>query len=146
MSWDQLKIDSNSKFLKIDGGSYADVHILDDHPKKELVHGGGKDRVSCLPGCNLCGDPELPQNMRQQERWKTNVYDRKDGKVKIWEFGSGVAGQIKAIAVMLAEDGQTVHSIDFRIAATGSNKDKRYQVMQKVNAGPLPSELKLWPL
>ena len=147
MSWDNIQIENTGKFLKIEGGSFVDIHILDEHPKKELVHGGGKDRVDCMgEGCNLCDDPDTSDEMRRQERFKTNVLDRKDGKVKIWEFGGGVAGQVRGIAQMLAESEETVHSVDFRITATGSQKSKRYTVIQKKMISPVPEGLKLHKL
>lgn len=148
MSWADIKVEGSNKFLKIEGGTYADIHILNEHPKKELVHGGGKDRMACPgEGCNLCDDPDLSEDMRKQERWKTNVWDVKEKKVKIWEFGSGIANQIRGIALMLGESGQTVQDVDFRISATGANKSKRYTIMQKIKANEfLPEDLKLWPL
>ena len=69
----------------------------------------------------LCDDPGTSDEMRRQERFKTNVLDRKDGKVKIWEFGGrGCRSKLRGIAQMLAESEETVHSVDFRITATGS--------------------------
>lgn len=147
MSWSDIKIENTGKFLKIEGGQYADIHILDEHPTKILVHGGGKDRVDCVgEGCNLCDDPSTSDDMRRQEKWKTNVLDRKDNKVKIWEFGSGVAGQIRSIAQMLAESGETVQSVDFRISATGAQKSKRYTVIQKKMMQMVPPNLVLHKL
>lgn len=147
MSWDQIKIEGAGKFLKIDGGSFADIHILDEHPKKILVHGGGKEKMVCAgEGCHLCDSDDLPEDMRKQERWLTNVWVRVEKKVKIWEFGSGVANQIRGIAIMLKESGETVQHVDFRISATGSSKNKRYQVIQKLMTDPIPDGLKLYAL
>lgn len=145
MSWSDLKVESSGKFLKIEGGSFTDIHILDEHPKKELIHGFGADKVSCGEGCHLCDDPSLPEEMKQKERWKTNVLDRRDGKVKIFEFGPSVAMQIRDISKMLAEVDQTVHNVDFRISAS-SGKPKRYNVIQKPMNMAVPPNLKLWPL
>jgi len=146
MGWSDIKIENSGKFLKIEGGSYADIHILDEHPKKELIHGFGETKVNCSgEGCHLCDDPETPEEMQLKERWKTNVLDRKDGRVKIFEFGPMIAGQIREISNMLKESQETVHDFDFRISAS-TGKQKKYTVMQKKMISGIPEGLKLHKL
>lgn len=146
MSWSDIKIENSGKYLKIEGGSYADIHILDEHPTKELIHGFGKDKITCPgEGCHICDNPETPLDMQKKERWKTNVLDRKDGKVKILEFGPQIAGQIREISKMLSESLETVHHVDFRISAT-AGENKKYTVMQKKMMLPVPQNLTLHKL
>lgn len=140
--YNDMNIEGGGKFLKIEGGSYVDIHILDRNPKSIKIHGGGKDRVTCVGVA--CASCEAGETAKQ--RWLTNVFDRKEKKVKIFEFGTSIARQIKSIAEMLAETQETVHDIDFRIKAEGSGLNKTYTVIQKAAADGIPDGLKLYTL
>lgn len=141
MSFTDMKIEGG-KFLKIESGETVDIHVLSDAPVKQVIHGFGQDKLSCSgSNCHLCADGETPK-----QRWLVNVFDRRDKKVKIFEFGTAIARQIKAIAEMLEEGKQTVHDVDLRIKAEGSGMNKEYTVMQKPVGGPIPPDLKLHKL
>src|SRR3990167_2909585 len=143
MGYDNMKVEGMGKFLKVESGSFVDVNIITKNPYEFYQHGGGKDKVICTcEDCSLCADPSIPEEMTKQKRWKINVFDRKDSRVKIFEFGGGVARQIRDFASLLKESDQTIHGIDLRIKAEGANKAKRYSVMQKGPAMPLPEGLK----
>jgi hypothetical protein len=141
MSFTDMKIEGG-KFLKIEGGQTVDIHVLSKEPVKQVNHGFGQEKVSCSgANCQLCEEGETAK-----QRWLINVYDRREKKVKIYEFGPSIARQIKAIAEMLSESSQTIHSVDLRIKAEGEGINKEYTVMQKPSAGEVPSDLKLHKL
>lgn len=140
MSYADLKVDSG-KFLKIETGRPADIHILTK--SEEVVvrynHGFGKEQLSCTGhDCNMCAEGE-----KRSQRFLINVYDRSDGKVKIFEFGPMIAGQIRDIAEMLKESGHTVHDIDLRIKKTVEGEKTSYMTMQKPMSSPIPEGLPL---
>jgi hypothetical protein len=139
MSYTNIEIEGG-KFLKIESGKPVDIHILSESPVKRVIHGFGADKINCSgnENCPACNEGEIPK-----QRWLTNVYDRTDKKVKIFEFGTSIARQIKAIAEMLEESQQTIHDVDLRIKAEGSGMAKEYTVMQKPMVGKLPDDLKL---
>lgn len=138
---DGLKIDGG-KFLKIEGGETVDIHILSTEPVKQVIHGFGQEKLTCSgPGCHMCAEGENPK-----QRWLVNVLDRRDSKVKIFEFGTTIARQIKAIAELLDESKQTINNIDLRIKAEGSGINKEYTVLQKPMSGSIPSDVKLHKL
>lgn len=141
MGFTDMKIEGG-KFLKIEGGETADIHILSQEPTKQIIHGFGQEKLNCAGvNCHMCEEGETPK-----QRWLINIYDRRDKKVKIFEFGASIARQIKAIAEMLAESQQTVHHVDLRIKAEGSGINKEYTVMQKPISGDIPADLKLHKL
>jgi hypothetical protein len=138
MSYAEMQI-NGGKFLKIESGETVDIHVLSKAPVKQVIHGFGSEKLSCVgSNCHLCEDGETPK-----QRWLINVFDRKDKKVKIFEFGATIARQIKNIAEMLSESKQTIHDVDLRIKADGAGLNKEYTVMQKSLGGNIPSDLKL---
>jgi hypothetical protein len=146
MGWDdQTKTLSSSDFLKFKDGQTEDLHILNDEPRKEIFHGFAKTKSVCSgEGCELCANAKKPED-KAKERWVTNVLLRSDGTVKKWEFGWSVMRQIKDIAEMLNEGGQSITDVDLRVKATGEKMEREYTVMQKVG-GPVPVGLKLHTL
>ncbi len=140
MSYADLKVDTG-KYLKIEAGRAVDIHIL---TKSEDVvvrynHGFGKEQLSCIgEDCNMCSEGE-----KRSQRFVVNVLDRADKKVKLFEFGPMIAGQIRDIAEMLKEAGQTVHNIDFRIKKTVEGEKTSYMTMQKPLGGQIPADVKL---
>jgi hypothetical protein len=139
MSWESMEINSNSKYVKIKGGETADIHILDEHPTKKIIHWINGEKSECAgKQCLNCSD-----GVEAQERWVTNVLDRRDSKVKLYEFGPGVARSIRDIAQMLDEEGQTIHSVDLRIKVDGSGKNTKYSVLSKAMSGSIPNNLEL---
>lgn len=142
MGFDDMEINAGGKFLRIKGGESVDIHILDEHPLKKIFHWVNDVKSECTGNsCLNCAD-----GVDQQERWFTNVWDRKEKKVKIYEFGAMVAVGIRNIAKVLAEDGHDIHSVDLRIVATGSGKGTKYSVIQKVATGSIPDTIQLHKL
>lgn len=140
MSYAELKVDSG-KYLKIEPGRPVDVHVL---TKSEDVvvkynHGYGKEQMPCTGvGCDSCAE-----GIKRQQRFIINIYDRSDQKVKIFEFGPMIAGQIRDIAEMLKESNQTVHDIDLRIKKTVEGEKTSYMTMQKQMLSEVPDGLNL---
>ncbi len=141
MSFADMKIEGG-KFLKIESGETVDIHILSKEPVKQVIHGFGQEKLACSGSdCHMCAEGETAK-----QRWLVNVFDRKDKKVKIFEFGPTIARQIKNIAEMLEESEQTIHDVDLRIKAEGSGLNKEYTVMQKPISGEIPADIKLHKL
>lgn len=142
MSYSDIEIKSNSKFLKIESGTPHDIRILEDSPKQETIHGFGKDKVSCLgDDCLKCQSGD-----QAKQRFSTNVYDRGLAKVMIWEFGSGIAKQLKAISTTLDEEEKNITDVDLKVEATGANMSKKYSITPRMTAKPIPVDLKLHDL
>lgn len=142
MSFSEMEIGSGL-YLKIGSGEIEQVRILSKSPVKKLVHSvEGKRPISCAgSACVLC-----QEGSQVRTRWKVNVFNRKTGKVQIFEFGPKIAKQIKAIAKMLEDEGNTVNQIDLRISATGEGLKKDYTVLTKDGAGDVPDGLRLHDL
>lgn len=132
-----LDIEGGSDYIKLTAGSVVTFHILSETPDKKIIHWSDKKKVSCLgKECDLCANGDRPK-----QRWTADVWDRKDQKVKKLEFGSMIAGQLKAIAEMLAESQQTIHSVDIRIKTTGSGLETDYSVLNVPQTGSIPAEV-----
>lgn len=130
-------------YLKIDAGEIAQIRILSKSPVKKVVHSEeGKMPIKCIgPMCALCKD-----GVPVRTRWKANVYNRKTNKVQIFEFGPKIAKQIKNIAKMLEDEGNTVNQIDLRISAIGEGIKKDYTVLTKEGVEDVPDGLQLHDL
>ena len=125
MGFTDLEIEGNSEYLKLVAGTVAHFHILSRIPKKEKVHWKDDKKASCLGSdCELCA-----KGNKVKQRWQCDVFDRKDGQVKKFEFGSSIAGQLKALAEMLAESGSDIHQVDLKIKTTGSGLETEHTVM-----------------
>lgn len=142
MGFSDLKID-DGKFMKVDAGDTQTIRILSKEPFKKLVHRGQTKTVPCTgdTACLPCkeGNPS-------KVRWACNVYNRKLAKVQIFEFGSMVGKQLKNIAKMLEDEGNTIHQVDLRISADGEGLKKTYTVLPKDNTEDVPEGLALYEL
>lgn len=136
MSFAKMEIDSgDEKFLKIKAGDVVQFHILSQDPIKTVSHWINKKKFDCEGKiCEYCAQGDKPK-----KGWKIKVWDRKSLTVKDYEFGPQVAGQIKNIAEMLAENQQTVDDVDFRIKREGADLETEYFVTQAPNREPVPS-------
>jgi len=143
MSYSDLKINSNSKFLKIEAGSPHDIRILNAIPEIAYKHARpGAAPITCNgASCMMCAGGDSPI-----QKFLTNVYDHNTEKILIWEFGGGVAKQLKAIDATLKEDKSEITQIDLRVDCSGSGKDKRYNVTPRINSKPVPLGLKMHKL
>ncbi len=137
-----LEIEASSDYLRTKSGETVTFHILSEQPKKENAHwvgpdGGKKEKKACIgKNCEFCMDGNIAK-----QRWTCDVLDRKDGKAKKFEFGAMIAGQIKNIAELLAENQQTVHDVDIRIKTTGSGLETEYSVLYVPKTGSVPQEM-----
>jgi len=105
-----------------------------------MLHGFGKDALLCEGnGCQACKDGH-----EVKQRFSTEVYDFLLKKIMTWEFGSMVAKQLKAIDATLAEEQKKITDVDLRVEATGSMKDKKYQVTPRMTSKPLPDGVGLF--
>lgn len=132
-----MEIEGSSDYVKLTAGSVVTFHILSQKPSKSVVHWVEKKKASCMgKDCENCADGDKPK-----QRWTADVWDRKDQKVKKLEFGSMIAGQLKAIAEMMTENQLTIHDTDIRIKTTGSGLETEYSVLHVPMSGTIPDEV-----
>ncbi len=136
-----IEIKSNSKFLKIESGTPHDIRLLDDAPTVKLLHGFGKEATECIgEGCELCIDPAEGEEAKQ--RFSSEVYDHLLKRKLTWDYGPGIAKQLKAIDVTLAEEGKKITDVDIKVAATGSMMAKKYTCTPRMTSKPIPDDVK----
>lgn len=132
-----IDVESSGDYIKLTAGNPVTFHILSESPKKEKIHWINKKKSTCFgEDCQACA-----QGDRAKSRWTADVWDRKEGAVKKFEFGSMIASQLKSIAEMLAESQQTIHGVDIRIKTTGSSLETEYSVLHVPMVGIIPSEV-----
>jgi hypothetical protein len=135
MSYGDVNIKSNSRFLKIESGVPHDIRLLSESPEERVVHGFGKEEVECLgDGCLPCKDPEN----QAKQRFTAEIYDHTIKRQLTWEFGAAIAKQLKAIDTTMAEEGRKITSIDLKVEAQGEKMSKKYMVTPRMSAKPLP--------
>lgn len=138
MSFTDIEIEDNSDFLKFKSGEVVTFRILSQTPDKTVVHWIDKKKASCTGAktCEYCAQGDKPK-----QRWQCEVWDRKSQSVKKIEFGAMIAGQMKAIAEMLAESQATIHTVDIRVKTTGSNLETEYSVLHVPSNGTIPTDI-----
>lgn len=144
MSYSAINIKSAGKFLRIESGQPHDIRILTESPHERSLHGFGSDSVECTSPkapCLKCMDGDEPK-----QRFSANVFDHSARRVMVWEFGTGIAKQLKAIDVTLQEEKKSILDVDLKVDATGSNKAKKYTVTPRMTSKPIPPDLKLYVL
>jgi hypothetical protein len=134
MSYGNIEIKSNSKFLKIETGTPHDLRLLSESPTVKQQHGFGKEAVDCEgEGCGKCAE-----GSEVKQRFSAEVYDFLVKRVMTWEFGPAVAKQLKAIDQTLNEEGKKITSVDLKVEASGAMMNKKYMVTPRMTAKPLP--------
>ena len=134
MSYGDIKIKSNSKFLKIESGQPRDIRLIDETPYETMKHSTETGQIICTgENCTLCADGLVPA-----QKFITNVYDHGAKRVLLFEYGTGIAKQLKSLAVTLEEENKSILDVDIKIDATGSQKTKRYTVTPRMSSKPLP--------
>lgn len=142
MSFADLKIKSGGKFLKIESGEPHEVRLYSEDPVEKIIHGFGKEAEPCGgKGCLRCAEGSQPK-----QRFLVNVYDHGSQKVLVWEFGGMIAGQLKALAIALKEEGRSLMDVDLKVDATGSSKNKNYTVTPRMTSKMIPTGLVLYKL
>ena len=138
MSFTDLDIEGGSDYIKLTAGGIVTFHILSQTPEKSVIHWKDRKKSVCLgKACEFCLDGDRPK-----QRWTCSVWDRKDQKVKKFEFGSMIASQLKSIAELLAESQQTIQNVDIRIKTTGSGLETEYSVLHIPSNGQIPQDVK----
>lgn len=135
MSYGDVEIKSNSKFLKIESGTPHDVRLLSESPAVKVLHGFGKEAVACEG--NGCG--ECAAGSEAKQRFSAEVYDFLLKRQMTWEFGPAVAKQLKAIDQTLAEEGKKITDVDLKVEASGAMMNKKYMVTPRMTSKPLPA-------
>lgn len=140
MSYGDVKIASNSRFLKIEAGTPHDIRLLDADPLEVYEHPIADAKpVPCSrsESCALCAGGEV-----SNQKFLINVYDHDLGRVLLWKYGKTVATKLKAIFNSLREEGGDIMNVDLKVEATGSHLQKKYDVTLRVNTKSVPTVLK----
>ena len=146
MGYDDLKIESSDKYLKIKAGEMATIHLVTKDPVCIFLHWVNRKVVSCNgEACAICKDEVRDKDGKlispRKQQWIADIIDRSDGKIKEFKFGPEIAGQFRGIGEMLKINNQTVHDYDFMIKATQGDRIS-YQVMQcPINPVRTPKEI-----
>lgn len=145
MNWSGLEINSTGKYLRIESNSPQTLRLIGE-PTSRVAHGFGKEEGRCTGnGCERCAEGKKGDEPKQ--RFKANAYSFNNGKVFIWEFGSGIAKQLREIAKGIEADGKTMEDIDIKVSVSGTGMAKKYSVLPSFSAPkPLPPGLALYDL
>jgi hypothetical protein len=145
-SYGDVKINSNSVFLKIIAGTPHDIRLLDPTPVETYKHQFGNKPVTCKGSmCDLCQNTDPKVNARKQ-RFIVNVYDHTTSKVQLLEYGSMIATQLQTIANSLSEEGMDIMDFDLKIEVSGSGMETKYKVIQRQKSKELPGDIKRLPI
>lgn len=138
MSYAEVNVKSNSKFLKIESGVAHDIRLLSETPEVRVVHGFGRDESPCEGnGCERC----VISKDGPTQRFKAEVYDHTLKRRMTWEFGATIMKQLKAIDTTMSEEGRKITEIDLKVEATGEKMTKKYIVTPRMSAKPLPEDV-----
>lgn len=141
MSWDNIEIRSVGKFLKVESDKPQTIRLIGDGVSR-VIHGFGKDETKCQGnGCSLCSEGN-----EAKQRFKANVYSFTQGKVFQWDFGGGIAKQLKEVAKGLSGDGKTMDDVDLKISVSGSGLQKKYSIMPWPKQKDVPMGLAVYDL
>lgn len=145
-SYGDVKINSNSVFLKIIAGTPHDVRLLDPTPVEMYNHQFGNKPVKCKGSmCDLCQNEDQKISTKKQ-RFVVNVYDHTTSKVQLLEYGSMIANQLQTIAKSLSEEGMDIMDFDLKIEVSGSGMETKYKVTQRQKSKPIPEDIKKLPI
>lgn len=145
-SYGDVKINSNSVFLKIIAGTPHEVRLLDPTPVEVYKHQFGNKPVTCKGSmCDLCQEQD-PKVSAKKQRFIVNVYDHTTSKVQLLEYGSMIATQFQSIAKSLTEEGMDIMDFDLKIDVKGSGMETKYTVTQRQKSKPLPEDIKKLPI
>ena len=144
MNWNDLEIKSTSKFLKIEDGKPQTIRLIGEGSER-VIHGFGKEETVCSGnGCLICSSGS--ENSAPKQRFKANVYNWTTNKVHLWDFGPGIAKQLKEIAKSLASEQKDMESIDLKISVSGTGMQKKYTIMPWPSTKELPPGLAVYDL
>lgn len=129
MSWDDIKENKDSEFMKLEVGAPVRVHIIGE-PEKHIRHFVNKKALPCIqPGCLQCAAGD-----KRRITFTTPVFNMGAKRQQILDAGIMVYRQIKEIRKAYNDDLATV---DLLISREGSGQmDTRYTVV------PIPTQFK----
>lgn len=136
-AYTEMEVEGGGDYIKLTAGNVVTLHILSPKPDKSIIHWVNKKKSNCMgKECEFCANGDKPKT-----RWLIDVFERKEQKVKKFEFGNMVASQLKSIAEMMAENQQTIHDTDIRIKTTGAGLETEYSVLHVPMSGTIPPEI-----
>lgn len=142
MSFEDLEIINNSKYLRISPGEPHEVRVLSDSPSQRIIHGFGKEAAEC--GGDHC--MKCTAGDEKKQRFYVNAYDHNSQKVMIWEFGSMIAKQLKKVSITLKEESRVLLDVDLKIEADGVKPNIKYTVTPRGVSKAIPTGLVLHKL
>ncbi len=126
-------------YLKIADGESVNLRILNKVPfpikvHRIVVNGTGRP-TTCLNGVDALGCPACGKGSKYQNKNAVNVIDRRDGKVKLWEFSEEKKGDIHAMTLAWKK---LPTEFDVVLSRTGTTKDNtRYAIVISPTQGTL---------
>lgn len=142
MSYADMKIVKNTKYLKLEPNVPKDIRLLEDPPVTMFKHIIKKVVEICTDGqddrpCTYCAQGDAPR-----QKFVTNVYDHSSSKVLLWEFGTAIAEQLKNIAKTLEEQNINILLVDIKVEATGEGFDRKYTITPRMASKDIPKGLR----
>ena len=126
-------------YIKIGDKESVSMRILNKVPfpirvHRIVVNGTGRP-ATCLNGSDALGCPACAKGNKYTNKNSVVAIDRRDGKVKLWEFSETLKGGIHAMAL---EWEKLPTEFDVVLSRTGKTKDDtRYSLVISRNQGPL---------
>lgn len=143
MSYADPDIKQTSKYLRIESGEPHDLRLLNEEPVETFEHFSPAGSITCK-GEEVCEACQSGDDA--QQKFMTNVFDHGTQKVRLWKYGVGIAKMLKAIAVTLQEEDQSIMNVDLKVEATGANKQKKYTITPRMTSKPVAMGLRLYDL
>lgn len=123
-SWDTIDVGGADSYFRLADGENK-VHLL-TAPEEFLTHFmPDKTAITCIgdkcPGC--------AEGIEPSKRFYFWLIDRKDGKVKLAEFGPGIVRDLKKLRDSEEYSFQLFPEYDITIVKTGSGMSTKYDVL-----------------
>jgi len=127
------------EYIKIADGESVNLRILNKVPFPIKVHrivvkGTGRP-ATCLEGIDTFGCPACAKGNKYTNKNTVSAIDRRDGKVKLWEFSETLKGQLHAMVLAWKK---LPTEFDVVLSRTGKTKDDtRYALVISPEQKPL---------
>lgn len=111
------------------------VTEIEDYGSHYLPSGGSKKSQICIGSENGC--PACSMNLRPSAKFLCYAIDRKDGELKLLNFGYTVFKQFKALSQDAEFGFDAIPDYDINIHKTGKGVETEYSIIPGRNATPL---------
>lgn len=139
-NYGNVKVVSNSLFLKITEGKPQTIRLLDPSPTEQFQHSlEGNKMAACIgETCFHCQD-----GVKKNQRFVANIWSHTDQIVYLWSYGPTVAKDLISIAQSLEKDNEDILNHDLEVSVTGTGLQKKTKVQVRMKSQPVPKGLKL---